>query len=75
MWYIKISYRWARYTEIHVLKSYDVTSLLKWFCPYHLFFFVFNRRKGSGELDENKVAAFEEQLNAKLDVYEKILSK
>ncbi len=34
MWYIKIRSRWACYTEINIFKLYDVTSLLKWFCPY-----------------------------------------
>lgn len=36
---------------------------------------MLNRRKGLGEPDEAKVTAFREQLNAKLDVYDKILAK
>jgi len=36
---------------------------------------VFKKMKGLGEADETKVASLKEQLNAKLDVYEKILSK
>lgn len=37
--------------------------------------FLFVRMKGLGEADEAKVASMKQQLNAKLDVYEKILSK
>ena len=33
------------------------------------------RMKGLGEPDQAKVASLKEQLNAKLDVYEKILAK
>jgi len=36
---------------------------------------AFKKMKGLGEADETKVASLKEQLNAKLDVYEKILSK
>jgi len=36
---------------------------------------VFKKMKGLGEPDEARVASLKEQLNAKLDVYEKILSK
>ena len=42
---------------------------------YNLFPFIFHRRKGLGEPDEAKVASLTQQLNDKLDVYEKILSK
>ena len=42
---------------------------------YYLFSFVCNRRKGLGDPDLVKIASLREQLNAKLDVYEKILSK
>ena len=38
-------------------------------------FILFIRVKGLGESDEAKVASLKEELNAKLDVYEKILSK
>ncbi|CAF3264940.1 unnamed protein product [Rotaria socialis] len=36
---------------------------------------VFKKRKGLGEPDEAKVASLKEQLNAKMDVYDTILSK
>ena len=36
---------------------------------------MFHRMMGRGEPDEAKIAELKAQLNAKLDVYEKILSK
>jgi len=39
------------------------------------FFIVLIRMKGLGEADEARVASLKEQLNAKLDVYDKILAK
>lgn len=39
------------------------------------YMFIFNRYMGRGESDETKVAELKAQLNAKLDVYETILSK
>ncbi len=38
-------------------------------------FIVSIRMKGLGEADEARVASLKEQLNSKLDVYDKILAK
>ncbi len=37
--------------------------------------FILNRMLGRGQPNEAKIAEFKEELNSKLNVYEKILSK
>ena len=59
----KVFKKWV-VTSVHYAMSHAISSSLS-----------FTRRKGLGEPDEAKIASLREQLNAKLDVYEKILSK